>query len=205
YFFIQLQCLEPASLKNAIAYSLKLEQLARSYVLSIEKPINWAVFEAELRQMEQLDIPFFEHLIDSDTLTLSDGLPNIELFLDTSGLLACRRRLEELSIDEINFQIQLIKGAIEAKQIKVSSLEFPTEQINISNTFPSSDYKLDEVIRIAKQLQQQAIIDQRGYPEWLGIDIGQDQEKFNFGLVGLSLYGGRCGIALLFAALTHFF
>ncbi|MFM6860241.1 MAG: type 2 lanthipeptide synthetase LanM, partial [Dolichospermum sp.] len=170
YFFIQLQCLEPASLKNAIAYSLKLEQLARSYVLSIEKPINWAVFEAELRQMEQLDIPFFEHLIDSDTLTLSDGLPNIERFLDTSGLLACRRRLEELSIDEINFQIQLIKGAIEAKQIKVSSLEFPTEQINISNTFPSSDYKLDEVIRIAKQLQQQAIRDQRGYPEWLGID-----------------------------------
>ncbi|MFN7822760.1 MAG: type 2 lanthipeptide synthetase LanM family protein [Bacteroidota bacterium] len=205
YFLIQLQCLEPASLKNAIAYSLKLEQLARSYVLSIDKPIIWAVFEAELRQMEQLDIPFFEHLIDSNALTLSDGLHNIEHFLDTSGLLACRRRLEELSIDEVNFQIQLIKGAIEAKQIKVSSPEFSNEQINISNTFPGSDRKLDEVIRIAKQLQQQAIRDQRGYPEWLGIDIGQDQEKFNFGLVSLSLYGGRCGITLLFAALTHFF
>jgi type 2 lantibiotic biosynthesis protein LanM len=204
YFLIQLQCLEPASLKNAIAYSLKLEQLARSYVLATEKPINWLVFEAELRQMEQLDIPFFEHLIDSNTLTLSDGLPNIQHFLDTSGLLACQRRLEELSIDEIDFQIQLIKGAIEAKQIKVSSLETPTEQINISDNCLSSDYKLDEVIRIAKQLQQQAIRDPRGYPEWLGIDIGQDQEKFNFGLVGLSLYGGRCGIALFFAALAHF-
>ena len=205
YYLIQLQCLEPASLKNAIAYSLRLEQLARSYVLSIKIPINWAVFEAELREIEQLDIPFFEHLIDSDTLTLSDGLPNIERFLDTSGLLACRRRLEELSIDEIDFQIQIIKGAIEAKQIKVNSLESQTEQVNISNVYLSSDYKLNEVICIAKQLQQQAIRDQRSYPEWLGIDIGQDQEKFNFGLVGLSLYGGRCGIALLFAALTHFF
>ena len=62
----QGQMLEPAALRTAVAHGLKLEQLSRSFVLAGEKPLNWPMFRAELLQMERLDIPFFEQMIDGD-------------------------------------------------------------------------------------------------------------------------------------------
>ena len=112
YFTIQRQMLEPAALRNAVANGLKLEQLSRSFVLASEKPLNWPMFEAEVRQMERLDIPFFEHMIDGDTLPLPEGIPPIEGFMKSSGLAASQRRLNELDTFEIDFQQQLVRGRL---------------------------------------------------------------------------------------------
>ena len=44
-----------------------------------------------------------------------------------------------------------------------------------------------------------AIRDASGLVDWLGMDLGSDGEKFAFGPVGNSLYGGTAGVALLAA------
>ncbi len=213
YFTIQRQMLEPASLRNAVAHGLRLEQLSRSFVLASEKPLNWPMFQAELLQMERLDIPFFEHLIDSEELPMPDGLAPIPGFMKASGLEAARRRLQSLDQGEVSFQQHLIRGAIAARHLKA------TPQANAAGTVEDSDERQftsaatggdvlgadvyrEEAFRLGEELWSAAIRDRKGRPEWLGLDLAADGESFHFGLIGNSLYSGASGIAMLFARLA---
>jgi type 2 lantibiotic biosynthesis protein LanM len=208
YFTVQRQMLEPAALRNAVAHGLKLEQLSRSYVLASEKPRNWLMFRAELLQMERLDIPFFEHGIDGEDLPLPEGLPVIEQFMKASGLSAARKRLEELDPAVIDFQQQLIRGAIATRHLKASptalgsgSGELCADPAPEPATLDALAYR-QEAFRLGEELWAAAIRDAKGRPEWLGMDLAADGESFHFGLIGHSLYSGGCGIALLFARLA---
>ncbi len=205
YFTIQRQMLEPLALRSAFAHGLKLEQLGRSFLLASEKPLNWPMFHAELSQMERLDIPFFEHLIDGVELPLSDGLAPISGFMKASGLVAAERRLEDLDQNEINFQQELIRGAITVRHLRVGQSSSATEtliQPAASVALLAADIYRKEAYRLGEEVWVAAIRDRRGRPEWLGMDLGSDGESFHFGLIGHSLYSGSSGIALLFARLA---
>lgn len=205
YFTIQRQMLEPAALRDAVANGLKLEQLSRSFVLASEKPLNWPMFEAEVRQMERLDIPFYEHMIDGDTLPLPEGMPPIEGFMKSSGLAASHRRLNELDAFEIEFQQQLVRGAIVARHMTTNAQPtagYPSEAGVIEDKTKQemeADVYALEALRLAEQLWTTAISDRKGRPEWLGMDLGADGESFHFGLIGHSLYSGSSGIAIALA------
>ena len=207
YFTIQRQMLEPASLRSAVAHGLKLEQLSRSFVLASEKPLNWPMFKAELLQMERLDIPFFEHMIDGEELPLPEGLAPIPGFMKASGLVAARRRLELLDQAEIEFQKQLIRGAIAARHLKTNASApagaAGAETQNHGQTTVDADVYRQEALQLAEELWDAAIRDSKGRPEWLGMDLGADGESFHFGLIGNSLYSGGSGISLLFARLAQ--
>jgi len=208
YFTIQRQMLEPAALRDAVAHGLKLEQLSRSFVLASEKPLNWPMFRAELLQMERLDIPFFEHLIDGEELPLPEGLAPIPGFMKASGLAAARRRLEQLDEAEIDFQQQLIRGVIGARHIKSApaavgaELAQPEDGLAPAPAALNDGVYLQEAFRLGEGLWSAAIRDGKGRPEWLGLDLGADGESFHFGLIGHSLYSGAAGVASLFARLA---
>lgn len=213
YFTIQRQMLEPASLRSAVAHGLKLEQLSRSYVLASEKPANWPMFQAELLQMERLDIPFFEHLIDGEELPLPEGLAPIPGFMKASGLEAAHRRLQNLDEVAISFQQQLIRGAIAARHLKAGPrLEVGAatadrtaavpDQTSIQVAVGEPDVYRNEAFKLGEELWRSSIRDRKGRPEWLGMDLGADGESFHFGLIGNSLYSGASGIAVLFARLA---
>ena len=213
YFTIQRQMLEPAALRSAVAHGLKLEQLSRSFVLSSEKPANWSMFSAEIRQMERLDIPFFEHAIDGEDLPLPEGLKPIPGFMKASGLDAARRRLQALDSDEISFQQQLIRGAIAARHLKTNAstaddpgqeMPSPGDDIGaaLGAAVAAAETYRQEAFRLGNELWASAIRDRKGRPEWLGMDLGADGESFHFGLIGQSLYSGASGIALLFSRLA---
>jgi type 2 lantibiotic biosynthesis protein LanM len=209
YFTLQRQMLEPAALRNAVVHGLKLEQLSRSFVIAKKKPLNWPMFRAEILQMEQLDIPFFEHPIDGEELLLPDGLAPIPGLIKSSGLAAARRRFQKLDQAEINFQQQLIRGAIAARHLKTSQSTNSHETKSASDTdsATTSDYIDAESYRreaysLGEEIWDAAIRDNQGRPEWLGMDFGGDGDSFRFGLIGTSLYSGSSGIALLFARLA---
>ena len=205
YFTIQRQMLEPAALRSAVAHGLKLEQLSRSFVLASEKPLNWPMFEAEVRQMERLDIPFFEHLIDGEALPLPEGLLPIEGFMKSSGLAAAQRRLKELDSVEIAFQQQLVRGAIAARHISTNASPASADRSAEASVMEErarpfgAEIYSNEALRLAEQLWDTAIRDRKGRPEWLGMDLGADGESFHFGLIGSSLYSGGSGIAVALA------
>jgi type 2 lantibiotic biosynthesis protein LanM len=211
YFTIQRQMLEPFSLRNAVAHGLKLEQLSRGFMLASEKPLNWPMFKAELLQMERLDIPFFEHLIDSEELPLPEGLPPIPEFMKASGLSAARRRVEQLDQAEIDFQQQLIRGAIAARHMKANTATAADANeagagAGAGTAAPGlvdAEVYRQEAFQLGQELWDAAIRDNKERPEWLGMDLGADGESFHFGLIGSSLYSGGSGIALLFARLAQ--
>ena len=202
YFSIQRQQLEPASLRNPIAHSIMLEQLAKSFLLAESKPLHWPVFAAEVRQMQQLDIPFFTHAIDGDSLDLDENATPLRGYIGTSGLHAARQRLRSLDNDEIAFQLKLIRGSCNARQLKANIANQDIVQADVQQY----EYKVSQDVLISSKevstklmdiLLNLAISDSNGQVEWMGMDLGADGESFSFGPVGLSLYGGAIGIALL--------
>jgi len=208
YFIILRQMLKPAALRSAAAHGLKLEQLCRSFLLANETPLHWPILQAEIRQMEQLDIPFFEHQIDSKDLPFSHGLPTIPGFFKSSGLAAANLRIANLATPDIEFQVQLIRGTIAARYIR-SSAAFAarsTEATAISAgpapAEQASDVYLQQAYQLGEDLWSAAIRDRKERPEWLGMDLGADGGSFHFGLIGPSLYAGSSGIALTFARMA---
>lgn len=213
YFMLQRKMLEPGSLRNSIGHGLNLELLSRSFLLANKKPLNWLMFRDEILQMEQLDIPYFEHLIDSKEMPLNGDLVSIPGFMKNSGLQAARRRLETLDENEINFQEQLIRGAIAARHLTSDFIDKDNGSTNTLASYSSapntisdlelvSDLYRNEAFRLGEELWATAIRDKKGRPEWLGIDIGANGDAFGFGLIGNSLYSGASGIALLFIGLA---
>lgn len=206
YFAIQRQQLEPAALRSSLAQGLKLEQLARSFLLAETRPLHWPVFAAEVQQMHQLDIPFFTHSTDGDALNLDgreEGLPG---FIQTSGLTAAYERLQNLDADEIDFQLRLIRGAVEARQLRPArEVSSGSEQVVDPQMLPvcSLEGNREAVRNIAERLMELSIDDPHGQVEWLGIDLGSDGKSFAYGPVGLSLYGGSIGIACLLKCLQN--
>ena len=201
YFTIQRQQLEPSSLRSPLNSAIKLEQLTRSFLLAEEKPMHWSVYSEEVKQMQQLDIPFFTHRIDSSTLELDEKGTPLPGYITTSGLDAAKNRLKKLDDEEINFQLQLIRGTQKAQEMRNVKTYVRRE---MQNNGQISKLNLDNpekckkaAIKIMNKLSDLAITDKSGQTEWLGMDLGADAESFTFGPVGLSLYGGSSGIAIL--------
>ncbi|MEA5475963.1 type 2 lanthipeptide synthetase LanM family protein [Synechococcus sp. CCY9201] len=201
YFAIQRQQLEPAALRSSFAQAMKLEQLARSFLLAETRPLHWPVFAAEVRQMQQLDIPFFTHPIDGDALQLGEDTDDLSGFIKTSGLAAARERLQSLDADEIAFQLRLIDGTAKARQLRVEAVAGASGSVANSETEAEAIDAGQAARRIAERLLAMAIADPQGQVEWLGMDVGADGQSFSFGPVGSSLYGGSIGIACLLKCL----
>ncbi|WP_114994184.1 type 2 lanthipeptide synthetase LanM family protein [Synechococcus sp. UW179A] len=200
YFALQRQQLEPAALRSSLRQGLVLEQLSRSFLMASEQPLHWPVFEAELRQMERLDIPFFVHSIDGQDLPLVDDMKPVEGFMETSGLESSRQRIAELDPAAVAFQEQLIRGTSRARistEVGRSPRDVVAPNVDVLTLTPEQLYQ--ESRRQLEMLEEIAIRDADGLIDWLGMDLGSDGESFCFGPVGTSLYGGSIGVALLAA------
>ena len=203
YFALQRQQLEPAALRSPLQQGLVLEQLSRSFLMATDQPLHWPVFEAELRQMERLDIPFFVHPIDGQDLPLPDDQEAVHGFMETSGLESSRQRIAELDHVAVAFQEQLIRGTSRARIStedgrRSRDVVLPDRDV----VMLTPEQLLQQSRRQLELLEETAIRDTDGLIDWLGMDLGSDGESFCFGPVGTSLYGGYIGVALLAAHFT---
>jgi type 2 lantibiotic biosynthesis protein LanM len=216
YYAIQDQLLAPDALRSELSQGMRLEQLGRAFLLDNKRPKDWPVFEAEMRQMEILDIPFFVYPIDGSDM---GEMGSILGLIKKNSLEACRKRLQTLDTDCVKFQLRLIRGAIQARVLRadqrnsaVSSAGFMQGDLTDTLTKPGISPKLEGLSlddrllvgqTIANQLIDLAFHDDVGRCEWLGMNIGWGGLKYYFGPVGPSLYSGSTGIALFLACLKH--
>jgi type 2 lantibiotic biosynthesis protein LanM len=208
YYVIQRQMLQPSNLRSAVSHGLRIEQLCRAFLMGDSKPQNWEMLRSEIRYMEQLDIPYFEHLIDGEKLPLAHGLQEIDRLIVMTGACAAQQRIKDLSRYEIKIQKRLIRGAVEARMIREASSVEESIQMESDNRCrldskeTVSNLYFHEAVDLAQEIWNEGLHDESCMPDWLGIDLANDGQSFNFGLVGPSLYSGKAGLALLFARMS---
>lgn len=214
YYRVLRRALSPECLRSGIDWSIELEHLAYAYLADEELPVGWQIFEAEVQALERLDIPYFTADSGSTLFSADPAAPPERFFRETSYEQAAARaaRLEE---GEAARQAEIILGAFQAKR---TVLHFggggghpgaepqhmsgatdvggpPGEASMTSHEF------LSKAVWIGHELERRAAPSGREGLNWLGWSHLPDGRHLQLDLLGHSLYDGRCGVALFFAAL----
>jgi type 2 lantibiotic biosynthesis protein LanM len=187
-------------LKDGIDYSIELERLSCAFLVAQEKPNAWHILSAELRAMEQLDIPFFTANAASDELSVSDDL-SIPHYFKQPSYHHVLKQLQAMSKTDLARQIAIIQGSFHAKLAQTSSEE--SEQWDVESApLLSSAQLIEEAGAIANALEKTAILDPDGSINWIGLNYVPEAERFRLQVLGSGLYDGRSGVALFLAALN---
>ena len=199
YFTILQQVWTPDYLKNGADYSIELDRLSYAYLVAQEKPNAWPILQAELRAMEQLDIPFFMAGANSDALTLK-GIPAIPQYFKQASYQQVREQLQALDETDLVRQVAIIQGAFSARVAQTAAEKHPQGQ---EESLPplSSEQLIQEARKIATELEARALQDADGSLNWIGMGFVPEAERFQLQVLEDGLYDGRCGVALFFAGL----
>lgn len=216
YSVILNRTLSPEFFQSGVKRSIELEYLCRAFLLVQNKPIAWPILHAELKALEQLDIPYFKASSDSSTLSFGVKEP-IEQFFQEPSYFYILTRIQKLNIADLNSQVKIIKRAFDSKVAfnakgseawKIESSEacrsFSFVDTDISQINPiTHEQLLQEANSLAQRIQEQVIRLADGSVNWLGLESIPETERFALRFLDESLYKGRLGVALFFAALDY--
>jgi type 2 lantibiotic biosynthesis protein LanM len=195
-----------ACLASGVDRSLEFEGLSRHYLSSEERHGTRAMFRAEAAALEQLDVPLFEANVGSGELVDANGDR-----LETNGLIPVPsfegvvRRIKELSSEDCDFQIGLIRASFAARERgsleapSPAAAEKPREAIRgIASPVSEDDWRA-AAREMADSLRRQAIWSGEDAC-WVGLESLPISRRVNVKILGSSLYGGSPGLAVFFAA-----
>lgn len=205
YAVILQGSLAPQFLKNGIDRSIELDILSRAFLFASEKPPEWSILQAELKAMEQLDIPYFGAKSDSDDLTVGLKEP-IKEYFEESSYSQVRQRLQRLNEKDLARQVSFIKSSFYAKMARKPAVD--TAKIAAVNSIDFSDIKpltskqlLNSAQIIARSIEEQAIREPDDSFNWISLGFSHDIKRFRLQILPDNLYSGKCGLALFLAAL----
>ncbi|MBW4576035.1 MAG: type 2 lantipeptide synthetase LanM family protein [Aphanothece sp. CMT-3BRIN-NPC111] len=199
YSSIVQKTLAPNYFKNGVDYSIELDCLSCAFLVAQDKPDALPILGAELRAMEQFDIPFFTANASNDQLSVSGDLSIPDYFKQPSYQHALHQ-LQAMDETDLARQIAIIQGSFHAKVAQNLSQE---SQLWQAESLPllSSEQLIEEARAIATVLEKTAIPDPDGSVNWIGLGYVHEAERFRLQVLGYNLYDGRCGVALFLAAL----
>jgi type 2 lantibiotic biosynthesis protein LanM len=201
YSAILQKLLAPDHLKHGVDYSIELDHLSRAFLVAQEKPDALPILSAELRAMEQLDIPFFTADADSDRLNVSHNL-SIPNYFKQPSYQHVLHQFQEMNETDLARQVAIIQGSFHAKvaqTLNQDSERWDAESLPLL----SSEQLIEEAKAIATALELTAIPDPDGSVNWISLGYVHEAERFRLQVLGDNLYDGRCGVALFLAALSH--
>ncbi|MBA2748331.1 MAG: type 2 lantipeptide synthetase LanM [Tatlockia sp.] len=204
----------PEFLRNGVDWSIELDILSRAFLANCEKPNAWPILQAELRAMEQLDIPYFGASTTSDALTIGLVQP-IEKYFKAPSYSQVLTKLQKLDETDLAQQVAILKLAFYARVAQtlgteqgssvtlVSHLREPGSQGGSPLHLLTSEQLLQQAQAIATEIQTRAITGSDGSVTWIGFGYVSSAERFQLQPLGDSLYDGNCGIGLFLAALDQ--
>ena len=199
YFTILQQAWAPDYLKNGADYSIELDRLSYAYLVAQSKDNAWPILQAELRAMEQLDIPFFTASANSDALALK-GISAIPQYFKQASYQQVREQLQALDETDQVRQVAIIQGAFSARVAQTAADKH--QQWQEESLLPlSSEQLIQEARKIAIELEARALQDADGSLNWIGMGLVPEAGRFQLQMLGDGLYDGRCGVALFLAGL----
>ncbi|PRP94326.1 type 2 lanthipeptide synthetase LanM family protein [Enhygromyxa salina] len=193
---------DPALQRDGREWSLNHEQLVQAFLTAPDKPRDWAVFRDEIRELEQLDVPYF--YCAANGTSLCSRTQQIENFFVETAFDGLLERLKTLSPEDLEFQDQLIRASYAARRVQAfGPVEESASEGHLDPQASPLDpaLALEEAERIANDLARTCIRDENGTPHWLDFSYSPSFGTVELNLTGPSLYAGCCGIALFLASL----
>ncbi len=200
YNLIAQHSLSPQYLRSGVDYGIAIDTLSRAYLTAEEKPDAWAILPAEMKYLQQQDIPYFTVSCNNDTLDV--GLDQtIKHFFKTSSYQQLISRLQSLDEQDLALQIKLIRGSF---YVRFSHLikKNAGPQADFSQLLPLTPKQLQqEALSIGNSLIANAIINNDSW-NWIAIEYMFNAKRYRLQALDDSLYQGRVGVSLFLAALA---
>jgi type 2 lantibiotic biosynthesis protein LanM len=178
------RALHPRLLREGAEWSVEFELLnaTTTNAESTQDSINIGL--AERHALARLDVPLFEAASDTTGLD-ADGREIVADYLAEPGYTGTLTRIAELDAARTGVHLQCIRLALRPASHR------------------RHDDVLSEALAIGRTLRAIADDSADQQVEWLGIRGLTGSAPRDLYRVGWDLYGGRCGIALFFAALER--
>ena len=192
YAIVAEQAATADALTDVTRRAVALEQLARSALLAPPGHWTWEVFGAELLDLDNLDIPYFDVSLGSATIDSAAGPIAGVLNGDADSLTTAQQRVAELSEADLAWQCRLIRGSIRSRYVRMSG----GQQLGPARVDAPPAYDPEQVVQtVFDAISAGAIDNGRGNFTWLTLSLLPDGDRVLLSLVGDSLYDGRIGIA----------
>ena len=195
------RALSPACLACGVDRSLEFEGLSRHFLASREGHGSRAMFRAEVRAMERMDIPYFQVKNDSRDLLDDEGAIVEENFFKTPGYDRARQRIAALSAADRSFQLDLILASFAARDFGGPGQPplFRPAAFSATRAVPDHCDLREAARRIARDIEGRAI---RTGDEanWIAHDTLPVSGRLCVQALGPSLYSGLAGLSVFLAA-----
>lgn len=201
YGIMEQRLFRPEFLRSAPARGLELDRLSRSALLCAQPSPHWEFFLAELHDMEDLDIPYFDHALGS--LDLNGGGRLIRNALAEDGLDSAIKRTRQVQIADFNWQAQLIRAAIGSRSYQESVSAAP-----VSAAVPAGNANWRDGERakffsgMLDALEQAEVRDAFGRSTWLSFGPLGDGMQAGVGFMDNGFYSGRAGLIAFLGMLS---
>jgi type 2 lantibiotic biosynthesis protein LanM len=205
YLSILKNAFHPDYLHDGVDFTIQLDILVRYFLKSKwkEKPKLWPFIREEIEALWKTDIPRFAACGDQNSLMLKSGELVSDCFLD-SAWNRVQKKIRSFSEGDLQWQVSLIKGSMDARDAKRLTSYSPGKQHDTDygpTALLSKEDLLVNAVAVAREVQKAAIYSERQEPSWLVLEYLPGAEQFALRSIKYDLYNGRCGIALFFAAL----
>ncbi|NEP36252.1 MAG: type 2 lantipeptide synthetase LanM [Moorea sp. SIO3B2] len=200
YSVICKHSLNPQYLRSGVDYSIGIDTLSRTYLTAEEKPEAWVTLPAEIKSLQQQDIPYFTVSCNKDTLDVGLDQP-IKHFFKTSSYQQLISRLQSLDQQDLALQIKLIRGSFLARFAHLTKKNV-APQADSYQFLPLTPEQLQqEALSIGNRLIANAIINNDSC-NWIAIEYMFNAKRYQLQALDDSLYQGRAGVSLFLAALA---
>ncbi|MGA7413740.1 MAG: type 2 lanthipeptide synthetase LanM family protein, partial [Bryobacteraceae bacterium] len=196
YSKVAERALNTSCLACGVERSLEFEGLSRHFLASHESHGSRAMFRAEVRTLEQLDIPYFQLQTDSRDLLDGEGEVVERNFIKMAGYQKVRQRIASLSSADRAFQTALIWASFVARDFGGPGQE---PVFGAVRGVPEPGQMLEAARGIAHDIEGRTIWN-GGEANWIGLDTLPVSLRLHVQTLGPSLYGGLAGVAVFLAA-----
>jgi type 2 lantibiotic biosynthesis protein LanM len=201
YARLRIRGLMPRMLTQGIERSLEFEALYRCILVSEDTCITPVIAAAEVRALEQMDIPYFEVDTATGNLLVEDRVLE-RAFVPESGIQAARRVIAGLNPEDERFQIAMIRATFDARTRRAATVAHSAEwSYGERGGAPVRAAEwLEGARKIGDRIEEGAFLHQ-GRAAWMGLDLLLPSDRYQLQVLGPGLYTGAGGIVLLLAAL----
>jgi type 2 lantibiotic biosynthesis protein LanM len=184
--------LHPRLLRDGVDWSIEFELLEATTTGADSASRPAAISLAEQRALARLDIPLFTAVADDTRLEGDDGEP-VRDYLTEAGYEGAIARIAELDDAGTRVHVQCIQLALRSR---------PHRSRDDAAASADECRLLSEAVAIGRTLRS-IVAQSGGGLDWMGIRGLGGSARRGLHPVGWDLYGGRCGIAVFFAALAR--